>query len=463
MMKLVSRVLPSLLLAATTSAYASDSSGDQSLDQLSTYLLNLGQYLGYNINVPAADPNANPPVTVSQNLLTPVQTLTNAYVSLYDAFLAAIPFNTANQDPFLLVLNNVTNAGTINSFANAIFSAYSSGSTTQPSVTTLIDQPDYQSDPVSQAVWNILGTPDYSYCLDNSGTNVAGCNYSNTSSASTSSSNIANQNQVMANVLGSTYNVLGDSSGIPGTYQYMTYDYNKPFIAQLNANSLMGPLIYSTSNSNTGSSGGDSQNQVGLTANNQVQQAANFIRYATGAVAPASLPNRTQYDTLFTQAQVTSGATPTVQQLQAQAALASYLMNLRIYTAQTSVGISNLYYILGKRVQQTTPSQTGGTSGSSAPTSQAFNEFTMATWRLYNPDQSSNPQWLAQINNASAATVQKEMAALLAEINYQLYLSRVQQERILLTNTMLLIQNARAAQPTSSLSASAPSSSATGD
>lgn len=452
MMKLISRVLPGLLLAATTSAYASSTDGD-SLSEIATYLLNLGQYLGYNVNVSPSDPNNNPPVTVSQTLLNE-SGLQASYTVLYDTFLAAIPVNTANQNPVMLLANNFPGAGTINTFANLVFAAYSSvDSATQPSVSKLIDQQTYQNDPVSQSVLNILGTPDYSYCLKNDNVTVINpCNYPST---------VFNQNQVMANVLGGTPGAIGDSSGIPDPETFFSYDYNQPFISQLNANSLMGPLVYSTTNSDsasTSSSGGNTQNQ-GLTATNQVQQAANFIRYATGAVAPASLPNYSQYSALFSQAQVPENTTPNLQQLQAQSALSSYLMNLRIYAAQTSVGISNLYYILGKRIQQTPPTATGGTG--SAPTSQALNEFNMATWRLYNPDQSVNTMWLAQINNASAATVQKEIATLLAEINYQLYLSRVQQERILLTNTMLLIQNARAAQPSSSLSTSGSSTSAT--
>jgi intracellular multiplication protein IcmX len=120
--------------------------------------------------------------------------------------------------------------------------------------------------------------------------------------------------------------------------------------------------------------------------------------------------------------------------------LANYFTSLRIYAAQSSVGMSNLYYILSKRMPQ---NQTGSNA-----TSEALSEFTMATWRLYNPtEKNADNQWRAQINQASSATVQKEIAILLAEINYQLYLNRQQEERLLLTNTILLMQNARASQP----------------
>ena len=133
--------------------------------------------------------------------------------------------------------------------------------------------------------------------------------------------------------------------------------------------------------------------------------------------------------------------------MQAQATLDAYLTSLRVYAAQSSVGISNLYYMLSKRLPQNE-----SVSENPLLTSQALSEFTMATWRLYNPADTdpSKKQWLDKINDASSATLQKEMVTLLAEINYQLYLNRQQEERLLLTNTMLLLQNARASQPTAS-------------
>jgi intracellular multiplication protein IcmX len=74
----------------------------------------------------------------------------------------------------------------------------------------------------------------------------------------------------------------------------------------------------------------------------------------------------------------------------------------------------------------------------------------MATWRLYNPSSSSTgstTQWVDQINTASSATVQKEIAVLLSEINYQMYLTRQQEERLLLTNSLQLIQSMIASKP----------------
>ena len=88
------------------------------------------------------------------------------------------------------------------------------------------------------------------------------------------------------------------------------------------------------------------------------------------------------------------------------------------------------------------------------PTSQALNEFNMATYRLFAPSNTNNSgmtggsatsnstsPWQDMINTASTPVIQKETALLLAEINYQLYLMRQQQEKLLLTNSLLLVGN----------------------
>ena len=71
----------------------------------------------------------------------------------------------------------------------------------------------------------------------------------------------------------------------------------------------------------------------------------------------------------------------------------------------------------------------------------------MATWRLYSPTAASGEQWVDKINTASAATTQKEIAIILSEINYQIYLSRQTQERLLLTNSLIALQSAANNQP----------------
>lgn len=433
-------LLPSLFLTTALSSAAHADDGEL----LATYLHNLGLYFG------GYDLANQPPKDYGQayNLINPSATQ-SPEESLVETMLGSIPVNATSSSTSAFVPNSNTTYSGLNNLANATFITppYNSPSPQSVSANALIDQQPYQQDPVSQAVLNILGTPDYTYCTNNDNTMwLQGC------AALNKSTPILYEAQVVNNVVGT----------IPSPFNYFTYDYNQTFLNQLNSNTLISPLLYSTSsnsaapnspgNSGPGNSTGSSSN--GLAATSQAQQAANFIRYVTGAVAPIALPKLKDYNTVYTAA-ITPAAdgTPTLKQIQAQATIGSYLASLRVYAAQTSVGIGNLYYIFSKRMPQNTvvtgASQTSSSVASKS--SQALSEFTMATWRLFNPDQSSSsPSWLQQINQASPATVQKEMVTLLAEINYQLYLNRQQEERLLLTNSLLLLQNARASQPTAS-------------
>lgn len=439
-MKLLGRfALPSLFFVASATSFATegtttnnptlDSTGSSSLEQLTRYILNLGGYFGYNLRVqPPVDSSGNTVQNglVSQSLLNPslLQSVEN-YV--FNSYLGALLVNSAATTSF--VPSSMSAYSAINQFANYTFPKYSSASSTGASVSTLIDQPPYQSDPVSQAILNILGTPDFSYCLNNDNTAIVSCLYGE---------GTMNEYQVMVNAVGT----------IPSPTNYFTYSQVQNLLSQLNVNTLISPFMYSTTVSETSSSYSTttSSTNQGLTATSQIQQAANFIRFVSGAILPAPLPNRNTYENWYLQAINSGGSYTQMQSLQAQAVLTDYLAKLRIYAAQSSVGLSNLYYIFSKRI-----SQNVGTTNNSKQTSEAFNEYSMATWRLYNPDQSQNKQWINQINNASQATVEKEIAILLAEMNYQLYLSRQLQERMLLTHTVMLMQNIKMSQPSPSL------------
>lgn len=402
----------------------------QNTQNLVKYLLNLGGFLGYDIT---QSPTANNK-TVSQQLLN-AASMQVMQTYMVNTFLGAIPVNAfsaalASFVPSTLPIGNAINPWANNTFNTQKFSDDKAQQQGSVSVNSLIDQQNFQPDPINQGVLNILGTPSSSYCMDNDG------------KVWTQNCPLLYDNLVSANAIGP----------IPSTYQYFTYNYNQQFLSQLNSNSLLGPLLYSTQSTTSGgtSSGGGNQKNQGLTAQNQAQQAANFIRYVSGGVLPAKLPKLKDYDTLYGQAVPAQGSNVSqTQQKIAQGVLSSYLAGLRTYAAQTSVGLSNLYFIMSKRLPQ---DQSG--SGQ-AQTSQAVSEFNMATWRLFKPDLSTNNQWINQINNASPATVQKEIATLLAEMNYQMYLDRQIQERILLTNSVMLIQNTVAAQPNPDVSAAA--------
>ncbi|HAT6977565.1 TPA: type IV secretion protein IcmX [Legionella pneumophila] len=457
------KVLPKLALAnlfcfTTLSVFAQpvDPSGQQTstnTSNLVTYLTNLGKYLGYDITQSNKAPN--PPY--SQLFNSNVAQLIQNYA--YNTFLGAIPVDAMSQSLMNFVTNNVQGNSLINNLANNTFkyqnfSSPSSGADGKITANGLIDQSTtsaqaptpsgifsalpistsgtYLSDPVSQAVFNILGTPDYSFCMDNEQKNwLPNCN-------------LMYQNLVMQNVIG-TIPPAQTSGSTPAFY---SYKYNQPLISQLNSNSLIAPLLLDTSASQSGQ-------DSGLKAQSQAQQALNFIRYASAQVTPPSLPKLSAYSELWNQATAkpNSAGYNEVQQKQAAATLSSYFNNLRVYAAQTSVGVSNLYYILSKRL----PQNMSGDQNNPNVTSQALNEFNMATRRLFDPTASNTPgqpnqQWIKQINDASPATVQKEIAVLLAEINYQMYLDRQIQERILLTNSIMLLQNLKAAQPTADFS-----------
>ncbi len=421
--------LTSILLTSVTSFPALADDLDPSAQQTSqntqtlvNYILNLGGYLGYDLTQPPT-PKGNSP---SQELLNP-NAIMGPQLSLFDTLLGALPVDSFSTQLMQFVPTNGNSPyADLNALANTTFKTppYNSPTSQQGgiSVTSLMDQKTYQQDPVNQAVLNILGTPDSTYCMNNDATDwIDNCSF-------------------LYNALVTT-NVIGK---LPGTSQFFTYDYNQQFLSQLNTNTLLSPLLYSTNagGSDTSSSPQPS-NQSGLPAQSQAQQAANFIRYASGAVVPVGLPQLKDYDTLYSNAANLSKTVPQAVQMKAQATLTNYLASLRVYAAQSSVGFSNLYYILSKRMPQSMPNN--------QMSSQALSEFTMATWRLFNPDQKTpNVQWVNQINQASPATVEKEMVTLLAEINYQLYLNRQQEERLLLTQTMLLIQNSRTNQPNAS-------------
>lgn len=375
------------------------------------YIKNLGLYLGYDVDEEG-------PAAFNTLLDYTLSVVSTGQQSLY-TFFASIPVNSL----FKTFTEN-TSYDSFNDQANAVFQDYASpGASSGVSVVENFDQQTYQQDPVSQSVLNILGTPDWSNC-----------------SSSDSSDTCLSIDKVMTTVL---QDVTTDGQ-LPGEYDYYKSENNAKFLSQLNGNTLIAPLLYSTKTD-------DSQKTNGLPAKSQIEQAQDFIRYATEGVLP--LPSMTQadYSKLFSLAypptdsegNYTSDVDAT-NTMNAKVALSKYLLGLRVYAAKASVPISNLYHILGKRMAQKSSSSDGS---SSATTSQALNEFKMATWRQYDPDKQSSDQWIQKINSASAATVQKEIAILLSDMNYQMYLARQAQERLLLTQSLLLLQQISTNKP----------------
>lgn len=474
------------IMASIGNAYADDTTASDELTALNTitaYIQNLGMYFGYDVtgycttggSCGGSSSSASSSSSSSgssgsfSNQLTPLTT-TNIVddAGLFSSFLGAILPNVNQQSAqntttFQLIPTTysalASYATWVNSMGNHAISTknapYSSPSSTLPSVSTLVDQgqgsstsSNYQFDPVNQAILNLLSTPDVSYCTDQSNDSNQGGLVTNCTLGGTSSSGepVLSQVQVMMNTIGSAFT----STSAAAPMQFLSPTQNATLVSQLNSDSLLGPLMFDNTGSNSNTPSQNTAAGQGLAATDQVQQANNFIRYVTGSVTPPTQPNQSAYTSLYATAMgQTPGTTPATQ-LNAQSIIASYIANMRVYAAQASVGISNMYYLLSKRM----PQQPANATSSNPITSQALSEFNMATWRLA-PAQTSGAQtWVTQINSASSATVEKEIAILLAEINYQLYLNRTMQERQLLTESTLLLQAARNAPPRSDLSES---------
>ena len=483
--------LSSLLLLATNASFADfedSSSMKDDLDKIKAYLQNLGMYFGYDLtnycttggSCGSGESAASPGGATSgagggpfSNQLTPLTGGFSTEVDLITSFLGAllpsVPASNSNGEQSSVQLIPTTNAslstyaGIINTYGGLAFTKqsnpYNSPDSGSLSVSSLIDQQPYQANPVNQSLLNMVSTPDISFCinratgelLDPCSTGaLPGPNNTMENNSSLGGGPVLSQVQVMLNTVGrfsQSSTSAGSARLAPGFY-VLPKD-NVDLVPQLNSDSLLGPLMFDNSGNSQGNNEnnqGNARENKGLTAKNQIEQAANYIRYATSAVSPVTQPNKKQYADTYAQATNQTGNVPLKEQLTAQAKIANYISTLRVYTALSSVGISNLYSILSRRMPQE------GSNGQK--TSQALSEYVMASWRLQPATQTaqgSNPTWTNQINNASSATVQKEIAILLAEINYQLYLSRVQQERLLLTNSTLLLQGIRSSQPNSNL------------
>lgn len=423
------------------------SSMSNSMSNLTQYLKNLGEYFGYDLTQYCQSGGSCSGSGESgsssgggaggfSNTLLNVNGTYKLQLNLFNSYLGAlIGGGTPNSDNSHAVIPpSAPGSSVINTLAGQTFSTppYSTPSTQDVSVVNGVDQPTYQSDPVSQFLLNLLSTPGVSYCwqtTDGPASNSGSCP-------------ILFREKVMSQVIGS----------LQPAKTVFTSSNNQALVPQLNSDTLLSPLLYTTNNAgsenSTSSSPPDTNSSTGgLSASTQAQQASNFIRYVSGSVTPMVLPSYGAYDRLVALAMNYSKQTAPEDQAKAQTVLLGYLTKIRTYAAQSSVAMGNLYYIMSKRLPQ---NPVGGSGGAS---SEALNEFLMASWRLYNPNQSGDggKQWLTAINHASNATVQKEIAILLAEINYQLYLSRQQQERLLLTESVMLLQNLKISEPNGDL------------
>lgn len=413
-------ILSAIMMLATHSIYAAMGDGsplgappNPEAQKTAEYIKHLGEYFGYDLTQDSKDiikaintaiagtssSNLNTPVTsISQELLDLKQLQSNEQ-NLTQTYLGSLLSTTTSAGA---AISLVANSPTLNQSLNATYPSFGQASGNAGGITVLqaIDQKPYQNDPVSQVLLNLLSTPP------------------DQATSANLSDKLALPDVVIQTIA-------------PPTKAKDFFDATA-ILDQLNSDTLISPMLYTTSSGAATTSSPSADNQkppAGLPTKSTAQLAADFIRYVSGAVLPLTLPSYNSIDTTA----------------QGQAVLSQYMANLRIYAAQVSVGVSNLYYLLSKRLPQPGANNSGQTS-------QALSEYNMATWRLFIPGSggTSPTQWQNAINGASAATVQKEIAVLLAEINYQLYLTRQQQERLLLTNTTLLLLSARSNAPSTS-------------
>ena len=163
-MKPIKIISTALLLSFSAQTIADD--GGDSADT-NTLLTNLGAYLGY----PLVTPSQGDPYSA----LFSVSSSTNLALNLMTSLFSALPVNAFNTTLSQFIPNSDSNENnsmlkTLNSMANATFTTagYSSQSDSSSiAVNPLLDQETYQNDPTNQAILNILGTPNYTYCMTN--------------------------------------------------------------------------------------------------------------------------------------------------------------------------------------------------------------------------------------------------------------------------------------------------------
>ena len=396
-----------LLLPVLTHADdASSSPYSLPTNQTDQYIQTWAAFTGYDLS-------NTPPSPAVSSLLDVTNTAEAGQYSLLTLF-SAQPVNAINSTLAAFAPNDTSYGTLLNPYANATFAKYSTpSSTTSISISPLIDQvATPQPDPINQYITNLLTIPNFTYCLNNNGTAwLTNCPYK------------------LFNTL-LPYNVIGDI--LPGPDEYFSYSFNQAVIPQLNSATLIGPLQYSTTSTTTeSSSSSQSSTNAGLTANTQLQEATNFIRYIAGAVAAGQTATLSDYNKAYNVIATATSTTPVSNIINSQNSIMQYIVSYRSYAAQMSVAFNNLYGMLSSRMPQTQPN---GTSNSAA-----LSLFQLATGRLYNPSLQSNNQWINQINNASSATVNKEIAATLADILYMLYILHQDNERQLLTTTTAML------------------------
>lgn len=424
------------LLTISSSSLADDSNylnpgapTQDSTKQLTKYFLNLGSYLGpWNLKETKDTKGYN----------------SKAFDDVYDkinatilGFVSNIPLASLGTDAKLFYsMSNGSDA--LQEYLNQTFPNYGTATKFNKNGIEKVnalkgyDQSSFMPSPSEQNVQDLLSSPP--------STISANITSYDALSAALNKPCSDNANCVypfwqLSNGGGIPFKNSDNPLSYPSLFQLSSGSTNQQLVPSLSFDSLVGPLVYvPNAKEDTGGSDSDDKksSNLGLFGKDPATQADSFIRYASGSVLPLAKPSLNDYNALIKT--ITNKSTPVAQKAAGVAQLNAYRLMLRSYAAQTSVGVSNLYHLMGKRM----------VNKKNNSASQAELEFQMATSRLASAKKSgaqdSQSDWLTNLKQATPAEVQRQTAILLAEMNYQLYLSRMSQERLLATMSVLQLQ-----------------------
>lgn len=180
-----------------------------------------------------------------------------------------------------------------------------------------------------------------------------------------------------------------------------------------NINSLIGPVAYRAYQTN---------NEL----INQGQLADTFIRLVTEADNPIKTLDLKNLNSIQ------------YSRLAAEPKFLDYLLDMRRYIATRSIGINNFYHLYAKRqprkdlaAKAGLPTDTPGYPNASPLQVEDY----LAKKRIMNPN------WYASIEAASPTTVLREMLYVMAEMRFELYQQRMQNELVLATLSALQLQS----------------------
>lgn len=160
-----------------------------------------------------------------------------------------------------------------------------------------------------------------------------------------------------------------------------------------------------------------------LTGVDQKTNALNFIKYVSTQYSPTSVVDFGELNSAD------------LENALKQSDVKQYISKIRQLVTTYSIGINNLTFLYNERVAE--PTKNLGVNTPDLPqnlqdeASPLAIDHWMAMRRLTSSSKTDKKSWMAKVENATPATLQREMLYLLAEIRYELYKNRIVNERVL--------------------------------